>query len=470
MILARSNTHCAVAVATDKEARWIYNYLSFPDDKARFRRSRWGDGKVHMMSATTQLFPAGFLGAVLKQAAADKINVQVKDERKRPIKADAQALIDWLRDYQHEAVQEAKLTPAGVFHHVTGAGKTEVMVALGEVFPCRWLILTHRKDLLIQTVERFARRTGEEVGMVGEGVFAPKRITVATFQTISIGLQQRKKHIAQLLLDAEGLMVDECHVVPANSFYRVCMAAKNAYYRYGFSGTPFARGDRKSIYTWGALGPIIHRIPAERLIKAGVLAKPTIKMVTTKHKPLATKTWAEAYAQGITGSTIRNQKVVKAAKLAEKPCLLFVKELAHGKLLESALRRAGTKVEFVWGQHNTAVRKSAIRRLVHGDTDVLICSVIFQEGIDIPELQSVVIASGGKSVIAALQDVGRGMRRHSRDGKVTKEEFEVYDFKDDGCGCHGSVKHRGCGWLEKHTRGRLKAYASERYRVVEVQL
>lgn len=469
MIITRSNTHCAVSVATEKELRWIYDYLSFPDDRARFkRRGRW-DGNVHMMSEATQLFPAGFLGSVQKQALADKVKIEVKDERVCPIQADPQALIDWLRDYQAEAIAQAILWANGVFHHATGAGKTEVMVALCEVFPCRWLILTHRKDLLLQTAKRFALRTGEEVGIVGEGQFSLKRITIASFQTIYMGLVQKKKHILKLVLDAQGVMVDECHVAPAHTFYRVIMATKNAYYRYGFSGTPFARGDRKSIYTWGALGPVIHRIPAERLIQAGVLAKPKIKMVVCRQKVEA-KTWAEAYKAGITESKIRNVKVLKAAKLAEKPCLLFVKELAHGRYLEKALRAQGMKVEFVWGKHKVTVRQSAIRRLVHGDTDVLVCNVIFQEGIDIPELQSVVIAAAGKSVIAALQDVGRGMRRHSRDGKVTKTEFEVWDVKDVGCGCKGPLKHRGCNWLEKHTRKRVAAYASERYEVTEVHL
>lgn len=449
------------------EIKWLSDYLSFPDDKARFRRGWYGDGNVHMMSATTQCFPSGYMTAVQKAAKEVKVKIEIKDERVQPVAIDPQACVDWLRDYQQEALDVARTQHRGVFHHVTGAGKGELVVALPELYPCRWLFLVHSKDIVAQQIARFEKRTGEEVGFIGQGVWNVKRVTCGTFQTVYRAMQMRKKCAKDLIENTQGLLGDECHRVPANTFYRVMMAFRNAYFRYGFSGTPFARGDRKSIYLWGAFGPVIHRIPATRLISAGVLAKPEIKIVTSRQKVDA-KTWAEAYRLGITENVARNKLVVDAALAIEKPTLLFVKELAHGGLLEKELRARGAKVEFVWGKHRVQVRQAAIRRLVHGDTDILICNVIFQEGIDIPELQSVIIASGGKSVIMALQDVGRGMRRYDTGGKVTKTSFTVVDFADRGCGCKGPWKHRGCNWLDKHTRKRLTAYASEQYEVKEV--
>jgi superfamily II DNA or RNA helicase len=467
VIVQLANTLCTVMTATDKEQRWLHDYLSFPDEKAKFRRSHWGDGKIHLLSEATQTFPAGYLGAVQKASKEADVKVEVLDKRRRPIKFDLTACIDWLRHYQNDAVKVTEAECRGVFHHVTGAGKTEVMVAIAEAYPCTWLILTHRKDLVIQTAARFAKRTGEEVGTILDGKANIKRVTVAMFQSVYAALRSRKKSpVRDLIENVQGVMIDESHVVPAATFYRVAMALKNAYYRYGFSGTPFARGDKKSIFLWGAIGPVIHRISAEQLIGEGVLAKPKITLATVR-QTIDVATWAEAYSAGITGSKARNAMVVRMAKTATKPCLLFVKEVQHGKTLETLLRHSGEKVEFVWGKDKTSVRQSAIRRLVHGDIDVLVCSVIFQEGIDIPELQSVVIASAGKSVISVLQDVGRGMRRHNSSGIVTKTQFEVYDINDAGCGCNGR-KHRGCKWLAKHTRDRLRAYAVEKYEVVQV--
>jgi hypothetical protein len=171
------------------------------------------------------------------------------------------------------------------------------------------------------------------------------------------------------------------------------------------------------------------------------------------------------YGESIVRSPKRNGLVAQQVQRAEKPCLVFVKEVAHGKLIEKALGRAGVQCRFVWGSHSTEHRARAVRDLVAGRIDVLICSVIFQEGENIPSLRSVVVASAGKSVIATLQRIGRGMRP-----TADKSTFEVYDFADRGCGCVKVAKamgagtigtHTGCRWLEKHTRGRLRAYTGE---------
>jgi len=466
------NLQSKLVQSTQEESEWLADYLSFPDEKAKYRMSRvpaWkrGDGKIHMLNGVTATFPAGFTHQVKKAAEEAGYSVQLLDKRRRPIKPDPSAAIDWLRSYQREAIDVARATERGVFHHPTGAGKTELLVALGEVYPTTWLILTHRKDLLTNTSDRFLRRTGEVIGTIGEGVFDPRRVTVAMFQSIFAAVQRKDDRMYRYLRTINAVAIDEVHIVPAATYWRVLMQLENAFYRYGFSGTPFARGDKKSIFTWGAVGPVIHRIKPQTLIDAGVLAKPEIRMArVAAHAEPGAKTWNEAYSKLITHAAARNDVVLKQVAAATKPCLLFVNLIEHGKNLERALRAAGTKVEFVWGQHHTSVRRAAIERLIHGETDVLICNVIFQEGIDIPELQSVVIAQGGKSIISALQRVGRGMRKHDRSGAVTKETFRVYDIQDVGCGCKTPHRHMACRWLEQHSRARVAAYASAGYSVI----
>lgn len=113
----------------------------------------------------------------------------------------------------------------------------------------------------------------------------------------------------------------------------------------------------------------------------------------------------------------------------------------------------GLSCGFVWGKHGTVQRDDALRRLVDGDIDVLVASKVFQEGIDAPSIASVGIASGGKSVIAALQKAGRGSRV-----TTTKSDFDIFDMNDDG--------HE---WLTRHTNSRLKAYVSEGFEVIHEQ-
>ncbi len=441
MWLRIGNTHAEVVRGTDEEKSWLRDYLSFP-------MTSWAGGRprqdtLRMYSLVNESFPAGFLGLVTKAAKAEGFTVEIVDPRSPPIAADPNADLAWLRDYQHKGVMAAATEKRGILWVPTGGGKTEIAAGLAVLLPGRWTFLVHRSTLLDQAAERFERRTGLTAGRIGDGGWTVgERFTAATFQTLYQARNSPQAH--KLFLETDGLIVDECHVLPADSFWGVAMNFTKAHWRIGLSGTPLARGDRRSILAIAALGSVIYRIKTETLVEAGVLSRPKIRLIPVEQQS-DLPTWQGVYGECIVRSPERNKALVDAAVRAQKPCLVFVKEVKHGKLLLKKLERAGVSADFVWGTDSTDRRKDAVKRLVRGDTEVLICSVIFQEGVDIPELRSVVVGSGGKSVIAALQRIGRGMRRAEG-----KDMFEVWDIAD-----------KGNKWLEKHTKTRLHAYTSE---------
>lgn len=362
---------------------------------------------------------------------------------------------------------------------VHNSGKTEIATALTRVLPCRWLFVVHRTSLAQQAAERYDLRNREHgvdlppAGVIGDGKWSTsERLTCATFQTLAAGIKSSDKKVTDLLKSTQGVIVDECHVLPSTSFSGVLRGMPNAYHRFGLSGTPLARGDRRSLLAVAAVGPVIHRIRTDFLVDSGVLARPKIVMVEVRGKS-DKATYQGVYADAIVRGKKRNATLVEAARRAEKPSMLFVKEVSHGHLLVKMLERAGLKAAFVWGEQGTEKRTALVRDLVSGRLDVVVASVVFQEGIDVPSLRSVIIGSSGKSVIAALQRIGRGMRK--TDGKDT---FLVYDIADRGCGCDRAAKalgtpgmglHTGCKWLEKHTAERRKAYVQEGHNVTEEQ-
>lgn len=436
---------------SDEERSWLVEYLTF--EQARYANGRRVSPKVHrLFQVINNTMPAGLVSQVSSAAIKAGFDVQVQDVRSRPffVPTIQDEDVAWLYDYQRRALDLVLQRTRGILWMPTGSGKTEVAIALGSIADeVDWLFLVHRKGLLGQTADRFEQRTGEEAGRIGEGRWAEKRFNVATFQTVSRALtspdEEKRKRAKALLSRSRGLIVDECHVLPSDSFWRVAMRTINAHYRIGMSGTPLARGDRKSLMAVAALGSVIYRLKASKLVDAGVLARPTIRLLPVEQD--STKpTWQGVYGECIVRSTKRNSAVVDAVEQATKPCLVFVKELKHGRDLAARLSKAGIRVEFAQGKHSSTWRNNLIASLVRGDIDVLVTTVIMQEGVDIPSLESVVIASGGKSAIAALQRIGRGMR--SDQGR--KETFEVFDFDDRG--------HR---WLERHTKERIKAYRSE---------
>lgn len=458
MHLEIGNLNTRAVTATEDESRFLREILAFKDEAAQWKRGggRYAktDDKIRLFNLMNSSFPTGYLSIVVRMAREAGYPVAWTDTRKTP---DAVRLAEqtgfvpdlaWLRDYQLEAVKAALRRKRGIIWAPTGSGKTEIMIGIVKALPCRWVVLVHRGTLMDQAAERYEKRTGKKAGRIAGGIWDVQDFTVATFQTLA--KNAGKPEAQRLFAETEGLQVDEAHTLPAGSFYTVATRFHQAHYRFGLSATPLARGDQKSIFTVAATGPVIYRIQAETLVQAGVIARPEITfhpVAQTVEKP----TWQGVYGDGVVRSAYRNRNIAEAAKRAAKPCLVFVKEIKHGKALSDLLIDAGLEVEFVWGTDSIEERKAAITRLERGDTEVLIASTVFQEGVDMPSIASVVVGSGGRSVIAALQRIGRGMRIHKETGKTT---FQVWDFAD-----------RGNKWLERHSKQRMAAYSGEGFAV-----
>jgi superfamily II DNA or RNA helicase len=265
----------------------------------------------------------------------------------------------------------------------------------------------------------------------------------------------------------EGVICDEAHQVSAETYNRVLQMLVRAYYRIGLSATPLARGDRKSVITVAALGPVIYKVPVQMMIDRGALAKPSIVMTRFQHDTRANTTQGQ-YNDLIVKNTKRNKLVQQLVAGAAKPCLVFVKQKKHGQILLKRLQKVyGDKIKFVWGAHSPEVRRKRLDELENGTLSVLICSVIFHQGIDAPEIRSIVVAGSGRSKIATLQRIGRGMRI-TEDKKI----FEVWDILDEGKLLEvlevlgdeyvQDTKNHG---PHQQARARMRAYSKEGYEV-----
>jgi superfamily II DNA or RNA helicase len=404
------------------------------------------------------------LPLVREAAFRDDIKIEEFDKRTHNLSEDPNADLAWLRDYQREAVEACVSARRGIVRAPTGAGKTECFVGLIRKLPGKWLMLVHRDTLVSQAAERYKLRTGEEANILSRttpdtwGIMPG--LNGLTFQSLAAGLRRDAAAVDKALTFVDGVIIDEAHTVPADTYF-ACLQRCQAEYRIGFSGTPLDRTDNRSLMAIAALGKVIYSIKASVLIEAGILAAPQITMVPVTQKAVSTfdptsrnagaAGFQKLYKNHITQSTVRNEKIVELAGLAPKPCMVFVKEIEHGRELKKACEKAGFRTEFVFGGTMNASRMGAIKSLERGDADVLIASVVFQEGVDIPSLESVIIASGGKSIIAALQRIGRGMRTNNG----TKSVFKVYDILD-----------LGVPSLEKHSRRRMNTYVREGYETV----
>lgn len=460
------NINARVVQATDDERAWLHQFLSFEDHASRFTRRRDGSVKVGAAKRMSLLrlddtFPAGLVGKVKRAGLKAGRVVGVVDKRTPPCtvltwKQATGSDVPWLYDFQQEAVDMALSRTRGILDVPTGGGKTEIAVGLSmRLGMTNTLFIAPEADLMHNAARRWEKRTGVEAGRIGDGWMDPRDgFTAATFQTLSKRMGKDPK-LTAYLPTVGSMIIDEVHTLPADSFYAVAQSVP-AYYRIGMSGTPLARGDRRSLFSIAATGSIVYRVPTQLLIDRGFISRPHIQMVRCEQTSTASG-WQAAERDLIVESKKRNRLVVDLARAAPKPGLVFVRLKKHGRILTDYLRAEGLRVEFVWGEKNTAQRDAAVERLRNGELDVIVCSVVFQTGTDIPEVRSMVIACGGKSEIATLQRIGRGMRIvKDAKGNAIKDEFWVFDVMDTEPNKHAG--HTGNRWNAKHSRERLRAY------------
>jgi superfamily II DNA or RNA helicase len=479
-----NNTRCVVAFrypAVDgkiaaKERTRIVNLLddalAIEQKGAHFnptvQQGLW-DGRRHMFYKDGCTFPKGIMPRVkrLLREAGYKV-MKTKDERKNVHGGyDADRVQPGmlsggieLRPDQIRVINAALEYGCGLMHCATGAGKTEIGSAIIKVLTeKRCLFLVHTKQLLKQARERIAMRLGtieEHIGVIGDGRFEPKHITIATVQSLGRARgEAQKKIIAKYLKSIELLILDEVHHASAKTFYKLVQRI-DAPWRYGMSGTPFGLADGKGLMVESAFGPVVERVTNEELIALGVNAKPTIHMIEVDRPEIDSGLdWQSVYKEGIVLNSHRNMLVADWAKtFAGKkwPTLVLVRELLHGDNICTLLRDRQVPHAFVHGQMSTDEVERQKVRLTEGKIRVLIASPIFGEGVDIPSVRALIVADGGQSTANVLQKIGRGLRRKADDNRL-----DVIDFAD--------ITHK---WLSRHSQERLSLYLNEGFEVITV--
>ena len=104
-----------------------------------------------------------------------------------------------------------------------------------------------------------------------------------------------------------------------------------------------------------------------------------------------------------------------------------------------------TGIPFISGTDDTEVRAKITNELKAGKHPAIIATTIYDEGIDIPELKTLIIAAGGKSPIQGRQRIGRGLRK-----AFGKNTVKIIDFMDTSKGIYHHARQRRTTWLEEN--------------------
>ena len=327
-----------------------------------------------------------------------------------------------LRDYQETWVETFLDRKSGVYVGPPGSGKTVAGIATIAAVGGETLILVPSRELADQWREELLEHSTvdpADIGLYHGGTKDVRPVTIATYQIA--GMDRHRS-----LFDSRkwGLICfDEAHHITAPVFSR--SAELQAKHRLGLSATPVSETDsEEEIYT--LIGQPIGA-DWDALFEAGFVQEPEVEI---RYVPWRDEMAQSEYAAA-DGRERRRVASENPAKIEEiryllaahrdKKALVFVEYLDHGRAIADALG-----APFISGETPHHERAELFRRFrADGETgssgggeaaddeslDVLVVSRVGDEGIDLPNAELAVVASGlGGSRRQGSQRAGRTMR------------------------------------------------------------
>lgn len=354
------------------------------------------------------------------------------------------AKVEGLYPYQTKALQAALNAKNGVLVAPCGSGKTQMGIAIAAALGMRTLWLTHTHELLKQSMERARRYLNIPMSTITDGmVDASGMMVFATVQTLA------KVDISDLHEHFDVIIVDECHrcigtPTRMTMFYKV-LSGLSARYKFGLTATP-KRSDGMEKAMYAILGDKFYEVSKEDVKDATVPLK-VGGYIRTGWSPDEDAILNEdgtlnytALVSECTQSAIRNRVVADTIDFAADmgSTMVLSERVAHLEALQAMCKHESVNLSTARGSR--AERRNAIDAIRNGSARVIFATyAIAREGLDIPNLAHIVMASPVKNEITVQQSVGRVLRAFA-----DKECGYVYDFIDD----MGMLM----GWLRKRER------------------
>lgn len=333
-----------------------------------------------------------------------------------------------LFEYQEYMCQKAIEAKNGVLVMPAGSGKTQTALEMIARLGLKTLWITHTIDLLNQSYER-AKTNFEDVGLgkIANGrIEMGTHITFATVQTLShIDLQSYAD-------EWDCIIVDECHRVcgtpaKAGMFYKVINKLV-ARYKYGLTATPYrnAKGTEKAMFC--LIGQVIDELDksviGDRIIPATIVKVSTEfdeipeeceeTDGTIKYASLTTALAQDEKRNDLILSLLNKCKSNYTLVLADRVKQMYYlqRKLGYGNVID--------------GKTKKDKREKAIQEVRAGKVKVLFATYgLAKEGLDIPRLDRLILASPHRDKATVIQAIGRIERKFEN-----KEKPICYDLVD----------------------------------------
>ncbi|MDB5099980.1 MAG: transposase, family, partial [Cyanobacteria bacterium RYN_339] len=322
---------------------------------------------------------------------------------------------------QLEALREQGET-RGMVIAATGIGKT-FLAAFDSRPYARVLFLAHRDELLTQAREAFARvRPEARLGYYRGGEYdVEAELLFASVATLS-----RPEHLRRFAPDHfDYVVVDEFHHAAARS-YDAILHYFAPRFLLGLTATPY-RADNRDVFAL-CDGNVAYRVTFMEAIALGWLAPFRYHGIYDPTDYTEVPWRNGRYDQEALGQAVETQSRARAVLGAYQAhpsvaALGFCVSIGHARFMAEYFTTHGVPALAVHSGPDAPDRGLAIGKLRRGDVRVLFTVDLFNEGVDIPQVDLVLFLRPTESATIFLQQLGRGLRLHPGKAYLTALDF-----------------------------------------------
>lgn len=320
---------------------------------------------------------------------------------------------------QIEALEELQKTVEEGYHAAlvvmaTGLGKTYLAGFFAKKYN-RVLFIAHREEILNQAKQSFAKIIKNR----SFGIYNGKQkaggadCVFASIYTLSM-----VEHLKAFKPDDFDLIImDEFHHAAAKSYQRVLDYFETEFLL-GITATP-ERNDNKDVYSI-CEGNVSYRIDFLEAIQKtwlapfcyyGVYDETDYSKITW----LGTKYDEEELLQAQLKEELASNILAAWEKHKKTKTIVFCSSIRQAVFLSNFFNQKGYKTISLHSKQRDYSREAVIKQLEKGEIDAIFTVDLFNEGVDIPAVDTLLFVRPTESLTIFTQQIGRGLRLH--DGK-----------------------------------------------------
>ncbi len=333
------------------------------------------------------------------------------------------------RPIQSEALTALERTRADGFDRAfvvmaTGLGKTW-LAAFDSARPTfrRVLFVAHREEILRQSRDVFRRvRPGADLGLfMGDEKVPDAEVVFASVQTLA-----QDRHLSRF--DPSGfdyVVIDEFHHATAPTYRRVLRHFRPEFLL-GLTATPDRRDGADLLALCG--DNLVFDCGLAEGIRRGELSPFHYWGIAdvTDYDPIPWRSGRfdpDTLATAIETRERARKALDEWRERGGGPTLAFCSSISHARFMKEFFAAEGVRAAAVYSREDSDPRLGSVADLQSGAIEVLFAVDVFNEGVDIPEVQTVMLLRPTDSPVVFLQQLGRGLRT-----TTGKAALRVIDF------------------------------------------